>query len=226
VVNRLVVVLAMLVFAFMPSDGLATSGAPPLHDTGGRQERLPEHSLPTLGWNVATVAGVGRRWVRLEIHGHRSTYDAFVERGTRRLVTDGQSLSTALDLDTRAPWRRLCHPLRRRTGYDAGVGDVIPPYAYRRPFGATVAWPTVIVERCGRARPLLAHRCTPWCAPPAIAAGMVAWWEGRRLRAFLPRSRRLLSWPLTGGRFALTAHRVWVVDDGRLLSARVPSLAR
>jgi hypothetical protein len=41
------------------------------------------------------------------------------------------------------------------------------------------------------------------------------------LRAFLPRSRRLVSWRLTDARFVLTARRIWVVKDGRLLTARL-----
>jgi hypothetical protein len=209
-------------FACAMTPGMAGGAGVVVDLVSGRQERLPERSLPTFGYNHAMVAGVGRRWVRVEVRGYRNAYDAFIERSTARVVIGGQQRDTAFDLDAHTPWRLMCRPLRARTGIDAaGADGAILPYVYRRPIGATVVWPTIVVERCGRARPLIARRCAGYCSPPAVAAGVVAWREGGRVRAFLPRSRRLVSWPVATGRFALTAHRVWVVKDGRLRTARV-----
>jgi hypothetical protein len=279
VVNRLVVVLAMVVFAFMPSDGLAAAGAPPLSDTGvrvpaalfsdgerlvgvsdlagmrvldavtsrrgfvhpppgcapagvgggavafacpppemfsavggaivdlrtGAVKRLAPLPLSTFGDGTATVAGVGRHWVRLRVVGYHYAVEQFVSRATGRPARLSPPDRPVGDPDARSVWQRLCAPLRQRSwdNPESGLTDSTP-YVFRFPVGATISEPdprrphvdadndpsrTIIVERCGRARPLLQRDCfrvRSECGLPAIAAGVVAWWEGRRLRAFLP----------------------------------------
>ena len=155
--------------------------------------------------------GVGRRWVRLGIRGYHFAFDAFVERDNGRLVATMPHGNVVGDPDARSVWRPLCRPLRLRS-WDGGENGDPAPYGYRPPVGATISHTSIVVERLGRRRPLLVRPCSDLrCTPPIIAAGVVAWHEGRQLRAFLPRSRRLVSWRLTDGRFVLTAHRVWVV---------------
>lgn len=131
------------------------------------------------------------------------------------------------DPDARSVWRPLCEPLALRWWQGGESGSDEAPYPYRFPVGASIVqryedpYASIVVERCGRPRPLLVHRCAGDCDPPLIGAGVVAWRDGDRVRAFLPRTRRRVTWALPDHRFVLTAHRIWVVRDGRLHTARV-----
>lgn len=106
------------------------------------------------------------------------------------------------DLDDPGLTRRLCAPLVRSENVDDTYGDVpqFQPYFYEPHYGATVVLSgtartgTLVLERCGSRRKEVLDRCPGGCSSVQLSAGVLTWLSGKKVRAYVPRTRRFYSW--------------------------------
>ena len=174
-------------------------------------------------------AGVGRRWVQLNVSGYHWDLRRYV-RLTDGAIRKVDSLRADADFDAVNVRRPLCTPLRRpHNPQDNGI-DVSPPggavawigrwMVYRRGFSHVEGSqrPSEIdAWRCGRRRPVRISVCPSMrygCGEPAVGRRLVAWVDGPHVRAATlgPLRRMRLRKSNAQQSVAVTGRRVFVSE--------------
>jgi hypothetical protein len=111
------------------------------------------------------------------------------------------------NLDAPGLVETLCSPLRRPPGPPDRV-DLEPlfsPYYYEPPYGVRVRdlsntdlVQELTLQRCGSRRISVIERCHFGCGSVGFSGGMITWSDGKALRAYVLRTKRYYSWPLSG----------------------------
>jgi hypothetical protein len=192
---------------------------------------------------------IGAHWLGVAYIANGPQSYAYVNRTTGQIVTYAKVSAAlranpraALDLDRADLAQPLCSPLRAQA-----PGRSVPtPFAYARPYGATLshskAGTRLLVARCGARKMTVLSRCMKGCGDPAIGDHAVAWLEGAgdshpssaHLRVRLLDRSRTWSWSVTLPRrfagsdrdplVAAIGRRVFVLVAGKLQSVRLPSV--
>ena len=183
-------------------------------------------------------AGVGRRWLSVTWTGESHAY---VNRATGKVVKDkpvgAQTAGRVItDLDQVDLTRRVCAPLAPKVVEGARGFNLVVPFAYRRPYGATRSRSRLLMGRCGAPRLTILSRCPRSCSDPVVGDEFIAWTEGtstssRTLHVRILSRSRTWRWgprfPLQPSQRHLAAvgHRVFVFDNGTLKTLRLPGQA-
>jgi hypothetical protein len=207
----------------------------------GRRRVLPR--LAVAGAYAVRYLGFGRRWAGVDVKrpGLLTSTPAVVRLGQRAPVRVGPGYRQSLDLSARTPFPRLCAPARRPAMDE--ITSAGSRTGRRRP-GALFAgrglhaWLTlpgeVFVQRCGRPRPQLLHRCAASCLSMDVRGSVVAFVESFHegpevLHAVDVRTGRRASWRFEGalGWPVIAGNRVFVTeepvyDEFRIVFGRLP----
>jgi hypothetical protein len=194
---------------------------------------------------------IGTHWLGVAYIANGPQSYAYVNRTTGQVVTYAKVSAdlranprATLDLDRADLAQPLCSPLRAQ----APGGSVPTPFAYLRPYGATLshskAGTRLLVGHCGARRMTVLSRCAKGCGDPAIGDHAVAWLEGAgdlhpssaHLRVRLLDRSRTWSWSVTLPRrfsgsdqdplVAVIGRRAFVLVAGKLQSVQLPAVKR
>jgi hypothetical protein len=182
------------------------------------------------------LIATGAKWVQTGISDHRGGFhhDYIPVYGGESFVDPGQSETSILDVDFAPLHRDLCKPLKRKLleeGFDEEP-STYEPFVYHPPYALHTKYgkgrDALRVDRCGTSHStwLLSVGTGSYPLVGWLARKTVSWFgldaiEVRRLG-----SRRTYSWPLENPKpqnIGHTKYRVVAQNDGRILSARLPS---
>jgi hypothetical protein len=189
----------------------------------------------------ARFVGIGRHWAAISVSSYHVQYLAYMRTdGSRTLSvpdpgTPRRAARVVPDLDQPGLWKHLCGglsvPLDPAFEPLDEYSDPLLPFSYQRPFLMTQRRAAgtsgdLLLQRCGRTRPLVLSRCDEGCTGWGLEGGRAIWFDlAHRVHLYALRTRAVTVWRLGGEEAVLgfTARlAVLRTADGRVLTRRLP----